>query len=471
MSSRIFKSPRQTAAWRLSIWTTLAFALGTALSFAVMYYMVAASLQRRTDAWLSGEAEVLADVATNTPQDNLYDRLVKEVAELATREVSDDESGHEHDGNSVFFLETAENQSPLWVGPGSQERFLNAIQDIRFEPGVPQSIRVADSPMPFRVVASSPRSGRAIYLGLSDHAATHVLHELTLRFLMVWAAMVLFGFVIAYAGARRTLIRVERITEMAAHIGTDDLASRLPEPKHTDEISRLSRTFNRMLERIQASVNQLRTLTDSVAHDLKSPVTSIRGRLEVALFNNDDKAWREPVAEAIEALDRMSQLLNTSLDLAEAEGGALHLERRRFDLTSVVRQLVDLYQPAFLEHQHDLIAEFTEQVFVDGDVALIRRVLGNLLDNELTHLPSGRHVAINLTLEETAQLEVEDNGPGFPKDIRGHALDRFVKGKDSPGHGLGLAFVDAVIRAHGGTTEISDRPGGGARITLSFPLA
>jgi signal transduction histidine kinase len=112
-----------------------------------------------------------------------------------------------------------------------------------------------------------------------------------------------------------------------------------------------------------------------------------------------------------------------------------------------------------------------KHVVVDADSALLNRVVSNLLENELTHLPVGCRVNIRLYSHQgSAQLVLEDNGPGFPPDIRSRVFERFVKGKHSPGHGLGLAFVDAVVQAHGGVASVSDRPGGGAVITLSLPV-
>ena len=271
-------------------------------------------------------------------------------------------------------------------------------------------------------------------------------------FSMVWGGMFLLGFVISYWSARRTLHRVERITETVARIGTEDLKERLPEPVNSDEISRLAKTFNHMLDRLQASVNQLRTVTGSIAHDLKSPVTLIRGTLESALCNEGNDKWRDSVGEAIEDLDRLLQLLNTTLDLAEAEAGALHIDRRPVDFSDVVRQLVDIYQPAMAEHHHEVTTDLEEHVVVDADVTLLNRVVSNLLENELTHLPAGCRVNIRLRSQQgSAELVIEDNGPGFSPDIGGQVFKRFVKGKNSPGHGLGLAFVDAVAQAHGGS--------------------
>jgi signal transduction histidine kinase len=159
------------------------------------------------------------------------------------------------------------------------------------------------------------------------------------------------------------------------------------------------------------------------------------------------------------------------LDLAEAEAGALHLNRESLNLSALVLQQIDLYQPALAAHNHTLEIEVADGVFVNGDVSLIHRVMSNLFDNELSHLPNGCHVQIRLYAQDhQAQLVVEDDGPGFPVDLRNHVFDRFVKGKHSQGRGLGLAFVNAVVQAHGGTVKISDAPRGGAAITVSLPV-
>ena len=137
-----------------------------------------------------------------------------------------------------------------------------------------------------------------------------------------------------------------------------------------------------------------------------------------------------------------------------------------------MRQLVDIYQPAMAEHHHEVTTDLEEHVVVDADVTLLNRVISNLLENELTHLPAGCRVDIRLRSHQgSAELVIEDNGPGFPLDIGRQGFKRFVKGKHSPGHGLGLAFVDAVAQAHGGGAQVSDRPGGGAVITLSLPMS
>src|SRR5215471_13796257 len=346
MFSKLLKPSRNTAAWRIAVWTTLAFALGSALAFGITYIVVANSVRERSDAWLRGEAQTLSEVSNSTPQDSLYGRIMEEVAELATREISDADGEHPtRTGPSAFFLQTGTHgEASLWVGPDMKDAFLRAIEKTKLPPEAPQSVEIEGENTPFRVVSRNREHGGTIYLGLSETASTHLLGRLTEQFLMVWVCTVVLGFIISYVSARGTLLRVEHISDTVARIGTDDLSSRLAETGSSDEISRLCSTFNQMLDRIQASVNQLRTVTDSIAHDMKSPVTGIRGRLEVALSTTDNH-WRELVAEAIDLSDRLSDMLNTTLDLAEAEAGALPLNREPINLSELVRHQVDLYQP------------------------------------------------------------------------------------------------------------------------------
>jgi signal transduction histidine kinase len=460
-----------TAAWRISIWTTVAFAMGTAVAFSIVYFFVAKAIQERSDAWLRGEAEVLARVSADTPRDHLYNRIVGEVAELAAQELPDERNARGQRLNSVFFLESdsEDKESLLWVGPGSVGAFLRAIQGRKIVPGIPQAIRVEGWTTTFRVVARE-ENGRRIYLGLSSHGSKHLLRTLTFRFLVLWTSTVLMGFLISYLSAHRTLHRVQGITDAVAGIDSNDLGQRLQQPENSDEISRLTEAFNHLLERIQSSVNELRTVTDTVAHDLRSPVTSIRGTLESVLSTEPNEKWRDSVGDAVEGLDRLLSALNTTLDVAEAQAGALRLERSEVDLSAAVKRLVEFYQPALDERKHELKVDIENGVTVDADAKLLNRVLSNLIENEIAHLPAGCQVTIRLRARDgSAILEFEDNGPGFPPDIGSHAFERFVKGKNSHGHGLGLAFVDAVVRTHGGTARISANPLGGAMVTMVLP--
>jgi signal transduction histidine kinase len=147
------------------------------------------------------------------------------------------------------------------------------------------------------------------------------------------------------------------------------------------------------------------------------------------------------------------------------------LRKETIDLSELVRQLVDLYQPAMAEHRHEVVTDL-QPVTVEADTSLLHRIIANLLDNEITHLPSGCRITISLHPKDgRAELIVADNGPGFSPELRDRAFDRFVKGQHSTGHGLGLAFVGAAIQAHGGEAEVVEGSGGGAVVVLRLPEA
>src|SRR5690242_13722510 len=155
MFSKLLKPSGNTAAWGIAVWTTLAFALLSAVAFGITYVVVANSIRERSDAWLSGEAEVLSEVSNSTPQDALYDRIMQEVAELATHEVPHevqaDSSGAR---SSAFFLQTGTHgEAALWVGPDLKDSFMRAIQTTSVGPETPQSVQIEGEKTPFRVVS------------------------------------------------------------------------------------------------------------------------------------------------------------------------------------------------------------------------------------------------------------------------------------------------------------------------------
>jgi signal transduction histidine kinase len=472
MSLKTGRPIMHSAAWRISLWATLAFAIGTMLVFTMLHRFVANDIQRRSDAWLSGEVGVLGDVAARTPKDHLYSRVVGEVAELASREIPNKQRSDGNKNDSVFFLQAGEDGAPkLWVGSGDGAPYLAAIRASKAVPDVPYDLHVQGFNIPFRVVSVRLEDGSYIYLGLSERDELRVLRNLRTRFLTLWMLIVLFGFAIVFYTTRRMLGYVREITEAASRIGQSDLSTRVPTNKRSDEIGQLALTLNRMLDRIENSVHQLHSITDSLAHDLRSPLTAIRGKLEIALSNDVRAEQGEPIVSAIDELDRLTEFLNTSLDVAEAKADALKLSRTEVDLDGLLRGMIDLYEPCMSDKGIRVQLRSAGSVAVLADAALLHRVIANLLDNELKHLPAPCTVSISLgASDNTATLTVEDDGPGFDSEIISHLFEQRMKGKDSKGHGLGLAFVEAVVRAHGGSVRASNRPEGGAQLTISWPL-
>jgi signal transduction histidine kinase len=473
MSSKTGKLLMRSAAWRISGWATLAFACGTMVVFVFLHRFVANDIQRRSDAWLSGEVGVLADVAGRTRKDALYGRVVREVAELAAREVPNKISAGGGANNSVFFLQTGSDGSmKLWVGSGDGQANLKAIQVARIPADRPTDVRVPGFSIPFRVASLQISDGSEIYLGLSERDELRVLNKLRLRFFLLWLLLVLFGFGIVFFTTRRMLSHVREIAGAASRIGHSDLRARVPTTKRHDEVSDLALTLNRMLDRIENSMHQLHTITDSLAHDLRSPLTAIRGKLEMSLPAVADEEHAEPIVAAIEELDRLTDFLNKSLDVAEARADALRLTRSDVDLGELLRTMIDLYEPSMSERGLRIALHAAGTAKVYADASLLHRMIANLLDNELKHLPHSCSITAEVRAEnDAAWLTMQDDGPGFGAEVLEHVGEHRVKGPDSNGHGLGLAFVDAVARAHGGSVVVTNRECSGARIVVSLPLS
>jgi signal transduction histidine kinase len=473
MYSETNSSKGHTAAWRISFWSTLAFAAGSVILFLFLQRFASQEILRRTDAWLSGEVQTLGDVAERTPNNSLHDRIVDEVAELATKEVPLELQADGDKNQSVFFIETgSDNRLKQWVGGGDSNPYLAAITRTRITPGKPVDISIPGYFHPFRVVSLQTPEGDRIYLGLSKAHDIHVLRRMRIRLLLICLGIIVLGFAIVFFATKRMLDRVHRITRTANRIGQHDLGSRVPEVRGKDEIAQLAHTLNRMLDRIENSVNQLHTITNSLAHDLRSPMMAIRGKLELALLADHESAWSDPVASALEELDRLSDFLTKSLDVAEANADALHLRRVPVDLDELLRTMVDLYEPSLTERGLKAMLRSSSPLMVSADLALLHRMLANLLDNAVKHLPPGTTISMQLQAQaEFGRLEIEDDGPGFPPEVVDRPFEKYVKGKDSSGSGLGLAFAEAVVRAHGGQIRASNGLRGGATIIIDLPLS
>src|SRR3984885_11278649 len=473
MFSKTAKPIMRSAAWRISMWATLAFACGTMVVFIFLHQFVAGDIQRRTDAWLVGEAGVLSDVAGRTPKGWLYRRVVGGVAELASREVPHKRGANAGLNDSVFFLQTAADGSVgLWVGAGDVNAHFTALRTSKIVPEPPTRVQVTGFDAPFRVVWVRMNNGSQIYLGLSERDQLRVLGKLRLRFVLLWLLMVLIGSAIVFYSTRRVLRHIQNITEAASRIGEADLSSRVPTTGRNDEVSQLAVTLNRMLDRIERSVHQLHTITGSLAHDLRSPLTAVRAKLEMSLTAGVRDEESESIVSAIEDMDRLTEFLDKSLDVAEAKANALRLNRVAVDLDYLLRVMIELYEPSMSEKGLRVKLCSAGRLEVSAVPALFHRMISNLFDNELKHLPAACTVTICLSRsEDSALLVLEDDGPGFESEVLSQIFERRVKGRNSTGHGLGLAFVEAVGRVQGGTIKASNGSEGGARRALTLPLA
>jgi len=283
-------------------------------------------------------------------------------------------------------------------------------------------------------------------------------------------AVILAGLLLARGVERR----LAELGAAAQAVMQGDLAQRLPQTGGGDELDRLANTMNAMLARIEALMAALRQVSSDVAHDLRSPLSRLRMRLEGRLLAPRDSAEDEAALEAALAeLDAVLATFAALLRIAQAEGGSPRAGFRPLDLSVLVAGLAETYGAVAEEAGGQLETDIAPAQNLSGDAALLRQMLANLIENALTHgRPGG---TIRLTLR-SGWLEVADDGPGVPEADRIRVLGRFTRldrSRQTPGTGLGLALVAAVARLHGGEVTLADaRPGSvppGLAVRISLP--
>ncbi len=379
------------------------------------------------------------------------------------------------------------------LGPGgfvvsiaAQARRRGALVLLRTAAGTPIAGALAEAPPGLRgfatVRAADGRDLRLLGAGLPGglqlvvgadlapvrRAAAALTGALPVAGALAAAAALLLGWI----AARRLERRLAVVSAAAADVVAGNLSRRLPLAGRGDEFDRLAAAVNAMLVRIETLVDGLQMTTTSIAHDLRSPLFRLRQQLEAAVARP-----REPAADAatldagLAELDGVLATFSALLRIARAEAGLKGGGFAGLDLSALVQDLAETYAAVAEEAGQALHAEIAAGVHVEGDAALLRQALANLVENALTHGGPGVACSIRLGGGDTVVLEVSDNGPGIPAGERARVLERFYRldrSRNTPGTGLGLALVAAVAKLHGAALSLDDAVPG-LRVTLAFP--
>jgi heavy metal sensor kinase len=305
-----------------------------------------------------------------------------------------------------------------------------------------------------------------------------VLREFTLAYLAIIPGALILGSFLGWIMAGRALTPVLEVAQAAQRISGSNLKLRIPTRRAGDELDYLILTFNRMIERLEASFQQMKQFSTDVSHELRTPITAIRGQLEVALFTaQTTEQYREAMFNALQDIDRLSQIVRALLLLSQAESGQVVLQKARLDLCDIVRELVEQFQIPAEEARVRLTADLPDACYADVDRVQIERMITNLLSNALKFTPNGGEVRVSLCrVDHAVELTVADTGKGIPTEFLPHIFDRFYRVPGSgtapspeQGLGLGLSFVAWIVKAHNGKIDVDSAPGQGTRFTITLP--
>jgi heavy metal sensor kinase len=317
-----------------------------------------------------------------------------------------------------------------------------------------------------------------VAIGLPLAQNNNILRQFTLIYVAVFPAALILGSLLGWFMAGRALTPVLAVAQTAQRISGSNLSLRIPTRQAGDELDYLILTFNRMIERLESSFQQMKQFSADVSHELRTPITGIRGQLEVALFTaKTTEQYREAMFNALQDIDRLSQIVRALLLLSQAESGQLVLQKSRLNLGEVVEDLVEQFQIPAEAAGVRLTADVAPNCHALVDRVQIERLINNLLSNAIKFTPEGGQVRMALKRSpEHIEMVVEDTGCGIASEYLPHIFDRFyrvpgsgAKSGSEQGLGLGLSFVAWIVKAHRGTIEVESTPGTGTRFTIKLP--
>ena len=457
---QLFGSVRRlvrTHAFRLAALYFLVFAASVLGVLLFVYWTSANFVERQTEATLDAEITGLAEQYVQRGLSGL-------IQIVAARSAGDR-------GDATVYLVTDPEGKPLvgniaawpagvptdsgWLSFGL-ERNVNGHLEIR--PALGRLLMI--------------RGGYRLLVGrdISDAAA----FRRQVRSALLWAGLIALcvGLLGGTVMSRNMLRRVEQVNRTSERVITGNLSDRVPVHGTSDEFDQLAANLNRMLDQIERLMTAMREVTDDVAHDLKTPLSRLRARLERALVEPPGvSSQRKAIRAAIDEADRLLATFNALLSIAELESGARTDLTEALDLSEVVRSAAELYEPVAEERGFFLTVTTHPGVRIRGDRHLLAQALANLLDNALKYAGGGEIAIRAFRRDGRAALEVADHGPGIPEADRGAVLDRFVRlerSRSTPGNGLGLSLVRAIARRHDGTVVLEDNaPGLRARLEFT----
>jgi signal transduction histidine kinase len=445
-----------------TLWYSTIFILSSVLLFAVTYYFFSSTiLKQNHEAILSEVNEITAEYITSGMAS-----LEKEMDIIKKSRKK-----------QPFFIRlagTANNTLQVFFPYQWTEFDLKKLEDIKLDEKKWISLPSRDEEYFLEVNSTRLLDGNWLQVGLSTEDRHKVLERFREIFMSVIILMALLGFMLGILLAFRALRPLQHLVRTVQSISSGKMESRVSRTGAGDELDDLSRPFNEMLEKIETLIGALKGSLDNVAHDLRTPMTRFRNKAETALqIRGDEERYREALADCLEESERILRMLNTLMDISEAETGIMRLDKRKTNIKNLLENVGDLYHYVAEENNLSINQKTHEDLHAMVDPDRMGQALANLLDNAVKYTPSGGQISLEaIKQDQEIIIHVKDTGTGIPVESLPRIWDRLYRADPSrpkTGLGLGLAQVKAIIEAHNSRIEVASEHEKGSVFSIHLP--
>jgi heavy metal sensor kinase len=463
------KKPRsfwKTLAFRLTLWYAGIFTISSCIAFLLFYMLITSVVREKTDQELISQAGQFSTVLEARGLEAVQRFAFLEAQAAGVKKVFFRllyPTGHAFSSSNMFYWED------IGIRKTAIERLLQGNRHV-FDTVILRNRRDK-----VRILYALIGPGIILQVGQSMENHSRIIEAFQRIFVATMALLIGLATGVGWFMARRAVSGVETITRTAQSVSGGTLEKRVPVKTRGDEIDQLAMTFNQMLDRIQTLVTEIKEMSDNIAHDLKSPLTRIRGIAEVTLTTGKSlNEYENMAASTIEECDRLLDMINTMLMISKTESGVDKLSREGIDLAGLVQEACELFEPTAEDKSITLSYDVPNKIHLVGDNRMIQRMLSNLLDNAIKYTPSGGTVSVSVSEDDErgVVITIKDTGIGISPGDLTRIFGRFYRcdqSRSQVGIGLGLSLARAIARAHGGDITVMSRLNQGSTFTITLP--